>query len=100
MLCHGGLQGTFPTRADSPRPSEFQNIFFERKKKQHAQTHANFLKSWLCPNFSCCPNVTGAVRVEAVANGKNRDRDAGQFKQNLIGTKTGKTGAIAPLQRA
>ena len=24
---HGGLQGTFPTRADSARPSEFQNIF-------------------------------------------------------------------------
>ena len=27
MFCHGGLQGTFPARADLPQPSEFQKTF-------------------------------------------------------------------------
>ena len=36
------------------------------RQKQHAHTHANFFKNWLCPNFSCwpknlsCPNFGGA----------------------------------------
>ena len=63
-----------------------EHFFSKEKRKHHAQTHAKFLKSWLCPNFSCCPNVTDAMRVEEVANSKNRDRNAGQFKQNLIAT--------------
>ena len=27
MFCYRGLEGTFPARADSPRHSEFQDIF-------------------------------------------------------------------------
>ena len=31
----------------------------KEKQQQHAHTHANFFKNWLCPNFSCCPKTMG-----------------------------------------
>ena len=31
----------------------------KEKQQQHAHTHANFFKNWLCRNFSFCPKTMG-----------------------------------------
>ena len=63
--------------------SPYFSTSLRKKKKQHAHTLVNFLKSWLCPNFSCCPcKCDRAARVDEVAKGKNRNRNAVQYKHS------------------
>ena len=72
MFCHGALQGTSPTRADSQRPSEFQNIFAmetwllaaTKIKKKRVKQNLSYSKIQLnLPRFCAIVHVFHRTRV-------------------------------------